>query len=257
LIHVLFEGQLCPYTGCALSQATPVQVVDRRETTVDVSVPVGGSINGMVTDAVTLEPLAHVLITARSPSFQARAVSGAGGLYRINALPSGTYDVEARPAWEGLLGAPQELGLRLEQMLSQTHIGPVTVRAPNGVPAINFPLGYGGRIQGTVTAARTGAPVAGVSVHVNGAHAAQATTDSQGRYDVGGMPTGSYTVFVLGRLPSGVRTPSFADQVYKGLPCAPSSCWDTKGTPVRVTAPRVTGGIDFVLEPFTAATRLR
>lgn len=52
-------------------------------------------ITGTTLDALTLEPQAGVAVTARSPSLQGerRAVSDAAGVYRLDQLPSGTYEL--------------------------------------------------------------------------------------------------------------------------------------------------------------------
>jgi len=249
LITLLYAGRPCSYVGCPLAEGVKVQVTAARETTsIDFALPVGGSVSGTISDKVTGEPLSYVRVMAVSGSFRAPAVSGPDGRYRIDALVTGVYTVEARPAWEGVLGAGLEHARRLEQMLSVERS--VTIAAPAAVASIDFALGYGGRIRGTVTHARTGVPVAGASIQVNGSHSASATTDAKGQYEVTGLPTGNYTVFVLMTdAGTGLRSLPLADQVYKNVPCEARSCWNAKGTPVRVTAPQTTAKVDFALEP--------
>lgn len=141
------------YTGCPIADGLAVRVVDAAETTgIDFALPLGGRISGVVRIAATGAALAWVQVTARNASFEAKAVSGDDGRYVIEALVSGAYVVEARPAWEGVMGAPRSLWSVLESLATQSYQRPadrgnrggpatqVTVTAPTIVDGIDFAL---------------------------------------------------------------------------------------------------------------------
>jgi len=141
LIRVMFGGRVCTYYGCPLAEGEAVRVTEPNQISpIDLALPVGGSISGSLTDAVSRQPVGYVLVTATSESFTARTVSTLDGKYTINALVTGTYAVEARPAWEGTLGAPRELWPLLERLANQTYATRVQLTAPRPVANIDFAL---------------------------------------------------------------------------------------------------------------------
>jgi hypothetical protein len=141
LIRVMFGGRVCAYYGCPLEAGEGVHVAEPNQTSpVDLALPLGGSISGTLTDAVSGQPVGYARVTATSESFQARTVSTLDGKYSITALVTGTYSVEAQPAWEGAMGAPRELWPLLERLATQTYATRVPVTAPQPVANIDFAL---------------------------------------------------------------------------------------------------------------------
>ena len=141
LIRVMFGGRVCTYYGCPWSEAESVRVTEPGQTSsIDLVLPLGGSISGIVTASASGQPLGHVLVTAEGESFSARTVSTADGKFTITALVTGMYTVHARPAWEGTMGAPRDLWPLLEGLAEQTYATRVRVTAPQSVASINFAL---------------------------------------------------------------------------------------------------------------------
>ena len=132
---------MCTYYGCPLAEGAAVRVTEPGQTSrIDLTLPLGGSISGTLTDAVTHEPVGYALVTATAETFSARTVSTPDGKYTVGALLTGMYTVQARPAWEGALGAPRELWPLLERLAEQTYATRVQVTAPQAVAKIDFAL---------------------------------------------------------------------------------------------------------------------
>jgi hypothetical protein len=141
LIRVMFGGRVCTYYGCPLAEGVAVRVAEPIQTSsIDLALPLGGSISGALTEPVSGQPVGYARVTATSESFAARTVSTLDGKYTINALATGTYTVEAQPAWEGALGAPRELWPLLQRLANQVYATRVQVTAPQPVHNINFAL---------------------------------------------------------------------------------------------------------------------
>ena len=105
----------------------------------------------------------------------------------------------------------------------------VPVEAGLDTSGIDLHLFVGGSITGQVTA-EGGAPLESVSIaarRIEGDYWTGAVTDADGRYALRGLPSGSYEVRV------NQRTGAYGNQYYP--------------TPVAVTSPDETPGIDFVL----------
>ena len=150
-----------------------------------------GSITGKVTRASDGTPLANVSVSASSVSGGSWgwASTDATGAYAITGLVPGTYTVSF---------SSQEN--YVDQVWNNKPSGAntgdvVTVAAGAATPGINAAMVVGGQISGTVTRAAGGAPVGGVSIWAQGtAGYRSATSNPDGTYTVGGLPTGSYTV---------------------------------------------------------------
>ncbi|MGV8040769.1 MAG: carboxypeptidase regulatory-like domain-containing protein [Thermoanaerobaculaceae bacterium] len=115
----------------------------------------------------------------------------------------------------------------------QPRTAPTVVAAPQGT----------GMIKGTVRAAATGLPLAGVRVNVVGYYSgtllATALTDATGAYTAGGLGTTTVSVRTTG-------TPGYVDLAYDGAYCEPS-CSAYYGTQLTAQDGVTLGGIDFSL----------
>ncbi len=120
----------------------------------------------------------------------------------------------------------------------------VNVAKGQAVTGIELALGAGGSIEGTVTAAAGGAPIAGVIVEISTGDVlvANAGTDVDGRYRVVGLGTGPY--FARTRTFIG-----FIDELYDDLPCPAATCSASTGTPLALAPAGTRSGIDFALAP--------
>lgn len=149
-----------------------------------------GGVAGRVTAADTGQGLADVLVVV-SPvgvvgSPVAATRTAADGSYLIaTGLPGGAYTVQFRAASAG--GAPNYRDATFPQ--------PVVVTEPELTRDINAVLLRGSTISGRVTAADSGAGLAGVTVIARGsggAVAGSAATDATGAYAVEGLAPGLY-----------------------------------------------------------------
>ena len=122
---------------------------------------------------------------------------------------------------------------------------PITVLSGVVSNGIDFALSSGaGGISGTITDARTGAPLPNVSVQIYtaaGVFTKTAITSLAGVYATAGLAPGTYYARTFQDIPS-----LHANQLYSGKSCG-SACTVTGGTPIVITAGAMTTGIDFAL----------
>jgi Carboxypeptidase regulatory-like domain len=178
--------------------------------------------------------------------------SGEGGLpcqktngsgeYTISGLTSGEYEVEfAPPSNSGL----DYITRYYNEKSSFKEANLVTVSAPNATPNINAELEEGAEITGTVTRASGGTPIKGIMVCASSAPKEPegfgcATSDSNGKYTIAGLPTSSYYVEFgsfseFGEESSG---PDYVTQYYNG------ATNEATATKVSAKAPETVIGID-------------
>jgi len=199
----------------------------------------GGGISGTVTDAANA-PIEKAVVKvwaapdstkppANARPFFASTSTAADGSYTLQGMPPGEYIVAA--------GGGKFL---LQFYQNAPDISTATrVAVQNGQTSsgIDFALALGGSIRGTVTDAATNAPIPYAFVSTRGMttssleHGARA--DQNGVYTIEGLASGEYTLFAVagkyvGEYYNGVTDPALA-------------------TPVTVTAPAATTGIDFAL----------
>ena len=128
---------------------------------------------------------------------------------------------------------------------------------------VDFDLVPGGSIAGTLIDVMKGAPLVGVPYNghwsglpqdvtvdlfdVDGVRFDHATayTDQHGRYQVNGLPNGTF------RVQLGTSLGAFRDalQVYPGIPCATTPCPVAGGTPVTTHDSYAVSGINMPLHP--------
>jgi hypothetical protein len=251
---VIFFGQRQNYVeqtykgSHSQATATPVPVGTTVVTGIDAELEKGASIAGTVTVAATGMPVSGVVACAISSVGEDSgcAETDAAGHYVIKGLPSAPYEVEF---WTG----------ELEQnLLTQYYPGLVYVAHQQEVTGIDAALQAGGQISGTVRAAATGAPLAGVEVCVTEAGQPWAgsclKTPASGRYLFYGASSGAYKV-VFSPEPSEIE-----DSEFWNFPADayPTQWWSGQSTfatatPILVTAPATVEGIDGSLGPGPAA----
>ena len=195
----------------------------------------GGSIAGVVRDE-NGAPIADARVLAwanmtphpgRMPNGFGHAVTAADGSYLIEGLPQGDYHLRAEA--RGFIG---EFYDGVSDLSSATK---VTV-ATQPVTGIDFTLGNGGSISGTITDEDSGDPLPHAFVKVRAANhrfEQGARTDANGQYTITGLPDDDYIVFAAAHRHLG----EFFDD-------APSP---KQATPVNVTGAADVTGIDFAL----------
>ena len=150
------------------------------------------SITGTVTREDDGSPVSGVAVSASGPgNAWASVFTDAAGTYSLDALPAGSYIVSF---------SPEGTDLKREywqNAFAYAQATPVVLTEGQAVTGIDASLAAGGSIAGLVTRTDDGTPLADVTVHAldaNNEIVAFARTDLAGRYDVGGLPAGSYRV---------------------------------------------------------------
>jgi len=247
------SGYLRQYYNHAqkLSEAQAIVVGNVPLTHVDVDLLPGGAVTGIVSAAGGGQPLAEAevcALTAGSGESAGCAITDGEGRYLLTAIPAGSYALFFR-------GDGISAGYAPEYYLNQpdrAHATTVTVTAGNTVTGIDEPLDLGGRIEGTVTAAASGAGLEGLTICLFGTAAAEAqrctASLAGGQYSFPGLTSGEYTVGfdlgdpeIAGADPSGATVGGFLPQFYVGA--------STKGgaQTISLLAPSVVDGVDAVL----------
>jgi hypothetical protein len=243
----LYDGIACP--TCTVTTGTPISVTAGATTSgIDFGLMARGRIAGTVRDTATGLPLpgVRVAIYYSAGYFAAYAYSRETGAWAtdVSLLP-GTYYART----DDTPGYVDEL---YDDVACPDDTCPVTTGQPIGVTAaatttgIDFALGRGGQIGGTVKDASTGLPLSYVDVRIynaSGSHVATTFTNALGVYTSAGrhgLVSGTYYVRTSNSL-------GYVDELHAGIPCPGESCPVTVGTPVLVSAGATTGGIDFAL----------
>lgn len=121
--------------------------------------------------------------------------SGPAGEYSITGLAAGEYNVEFSTPFNGTLDYIRQYYKEAETFEASL---PVNVASGQRVSGIDAALSKGGEVEGHVTVAPGGAPLAGIGVCAWGVNSSQAVacaeTDSGGAYLITGLPTGSFKV---------------------------------------------------------------
>jgi photosystem II stability/assembly factor-like uncharacterized protein len=221
------------YTGKAgKASATGIDVTAPNTTSgINVTLAIGASITGTVTDSATGAGIQYMSVTAYNAVNGSSAGYGytdSSGSYSIIGLATGSYKL--RFSGSGYI----------DQWFSgkadQTTATPVSVTAPNTTSGINVALAKGGSISGTVSDSVSGAAIQGVSVTAvdaaTGSSISSASSDSSGGYRIVGL-AGSYKLRFSGS--------GYVERWYSGKADL------TGATIVSVTAPDATSGINMAM----------
>jgi hypothetical protein len=208
-----------------------------------------GSISGTVTDAKTSAPIAAIEVCAYPPGFEGIGpetvsckATDAKGEYTLTGLLSGQYIVEFSPPAGSQLNYISQY---YNERSSEANASRVTVTAATTTTGINARLREGGIIAGTVSQAGTGAAIGGITVCAQGNGGGNegfecAVTESNGKYSITRLGSGSYTVVFSP--PLGTTRPNYVTQYYSG------QLSRLGATPVSVTAEATTPAIDAALQ---------
>ncbi|MCB9508983.1 MAG: carboxypeptidase regulatory-like domain-containing protein [Deferribacteres bacterium] len=244
------KGFVGEYVDNKLSvlDADTIEIMENAHTRVpDVALDRLGSIAGQVIDEDSKAPLAGATVIAfleydprmlmldlqsMGPvmrSYQARTDNS--GNYFLEDLPTGKYFLKAfakdyLPEYYG--GSPTFENAALVEVAQST-----------AVTGIDFELGIGGKLSGTVVDSATGLPLAGATVSLWSdaiGNPRVAFTDRAGHYQVAGLPAGEYLVFA--------RVSGYDGRFYDGVD------YQAEATPVPITSGANVVGIDFSLPKF-------
>jgi hypothetical protein len=241
-VDELYNDVPCPNSSCAPLSGTGVSVTAGSTTSgIDLALSSSGAISGFVTDTGGLGAASGQVSLYRSSG----DLAGTGQI-----LVNGYYQIRGLSAENYYVVAFGDAGLIPEVYDDVPCLGcnPVTSGMPVPVSAgamtsgIDFTLGQGARISGTVTGA-SGTPVSSAIVEVfdsSGNPVVSTYTDGEGVYltDRVGLPAGDYYATA--------SAPGLDAQLYSGLPCGPT-CDPTSGTPITLTGSDMVTGVDFNL----------
>jgi 5-hydroxyisourate hydrolase-like protein (transthyretin family) len=199
--------------------------IPQGQTSVDAQITLrrGAKLSGTLTDATSGAPLGLALVVMQGPNdFFTTAATDASGHYSASGLPGGLYWLSFIP-----LGTAEQRLIQLRRI--------ITLTPPNALDRVDAALTQGGAISGTITAP-DGTPLQNVQVFVSGVgdDTGYARTDAQGKYTVGGLPSGMYAVRF--------SDPRTELDTYYGDQHDPA-----RVSRVAVTAPNTTAGINAVL----------
>ena len=241
-IAELYDNSVCA-GQCQVNRGTPITVALGATTGgIDFALNIGGQIAGRLTDASTHTPIvnASLSVYAGNGSFVTFANPDLAGDYvTTDGLPSGTYYVTVDA--QGYVGQVYDAHVCVG--CSPTSGNGVAVTAGSTTNGIDFALGVGGRIAGSVTTS-VGAALPGVSLEIRnaaGTFVTSAFTDAGGRFlSSAGLQTGTYFVNVRNQL-------GYVDEVYDNVTCVRGCANATAGTAVAVSLGSTTSGVNFAL----------
>jgi hypothetical protein len=209
----------------SLAEAQPVSVTVAQTTReVNATLSSAGEITGQVTNAATKAPIEGIQVCVEPSAGSNCEWTNANGEYTISELPSGEYK---------LAFSPNGLDYFFERKTS------VVVIAGQVTSGVDQALTEGGRITGRVTDAVTGEPIEGVEAcarEVEGDGEQCGTANANGEYAILRL-IGQYRVEFRSRVSH------YLPEFYGGAFIA------SEASPVLVTAPGITSGIDFALQP--------
>ncbi len=195
---------------------------------VNIEVAKGGRIAGRVTNAATEAPIqgieACVSETLDGTTWDNCATTDNNGEYVLSGFASGEYRVNFRPG-------------ELDYLYSSVTVSVTAGQTDSDVDAA---LTEGGRMTGRITDAVTGEPVEEAEAcarEVGGGQEQCGTANANGEYTILRLPSGEYHVEFRSRVSH------YLPELYGGKFTA------SEASPVSVTAPGTTSGIDGALQP--------
>jgi hypothetical protein len=178
------------------AQAKPVIVLAQIRTKIVAKMLRSGGIAGVVRQKFSQKPIVGTcveILDAHSGSTAAEMQTSVTGAYRLAVAP-GSYDVRFSSCAGGFFltqyynGSPD-----------RRHATKITVGPSHDVTGIDGALGRGGAITGQILDRYGNYPYFGVCAQARvgkspGRVVAEAVSDYEGRYEIGGLPTGHYHV---------------------------------------------------------------
>jgi hypothetical protein len=210
----------------------------------------GAEITGKVTRAVGGTSIPGIEVCAYSAPKELEgfgcATSDSQGEYTIRGLPTSRYYVEFSSDSEFTEESNLDYVTQYyDGATTEATATKVSAKAPETTTEINASLEEGGRIEGKVTDASTGAAIEGILVCAQAGSGESslgqcATTGANGEYTISALASGEYKVGFIQFGPAGAG--KYITQYYNGK----SSLSEAQG--VLVMAPNTTPGIDAAMQ---------
>jgi hypothetical protein len=195
---VWFQGVYAGYINEWYNDKTDFNTADLiwltvNNTTVNAVMDEGASISGRVTDSATGAGIADVYVEIRDTNnnYVSYGYTDIDGNYTAGGLPGGSYKVWFRGVNAGYINE------WYNNKGSSCDADAVEVTAPNTKAGIDAVLVKGGSIAGRITDG-TGQGIPNVYVNIydtNYNNVSSASTDEDGNYTAGGLPSGGYKVY--------------------------------------------------------------
>jgi hypothetical protein len=226
-IDELYDDIPC-FSGCSPVDGTPIVVGAGTTSGIDFALDPGGWITGVITDGATGLPIedAGVEVYTEDGRRVMTALADSNGVYWASGLPTGNFILRAY-SWAGYVAELYDDVVCVEDC-DFSEATPVAVNQPAITSGIDFSLGIGAIINGTVTQEASGSPITNADVLIlddEGMPVVDAMVDAFGNFDSGAIPAGTY--FAV--------TDSWGDwmvdEVYDDIPCA-DFCEPESGTPI-------------------------
>jgi hypothetical protein len=241
-IDQIYSGVTCNPT-CTVNNGTPIAVAGPGTVSgKDFSLAQGGRITGTITQTSTPNPISGVTVsvsTASGAVITSMTSQPNGTFITPQGLPNGQYFLRTSNS-QGFIN---ELYPNVPCIGTNCPAAGGTAVVISGIANVvaNMDLSPGGRISGHIMEGPNAVPGALANVlDSTGLTISSGQVDGLGAYISGaGLPTGSYLV----------RTTNSAgdiDELYLNVPCG-ATCNLAVGSPVNVTSPSTTPGIDFDL----------
>ena len=173
---------------------TPVGITT-ADATANASLALGSRIKGTVTAEPGGQPLSGANIyvySGNQSSAVGYAYTGQDGSFATEGLPPGDYKVRFNAPYQSAY-----LGEWYDNKQTFESATPVKITTPGTDATANAGLQRGSQVNGTITAAQGGQPLANVSVSIDSEDDSAyswAYTDANGKYTSGGLPAGDYRV---------------------------------------------------------------
>lgn len=233
-------------TSAVAPEPAPVQTSTQIPVAVSsIGMTLGAKISGSVYEGDGRTPLAKVRVFAedyQTGNWMTSTNAKPAGSYTLT-VPSGTYAVKACATCE-------QVGKFVDQYFGggssprRQDAIPVSVEAPGSSDDVDFILDVGGTISGRVYGTAEQLPIAGVKVFIEDRQTEDwigaVHTDQDGRYSLSLLSR----TYLVEACPNCSSTEGYLDQWYGSGP----SPRREDASPVLVTAPDLSGDIDFTLE---------
>ncbi|MCA9431128.1 MAG: hypothetical protein KC940_11525, partial [Candidatus Omnitrophica bacterium] len=223
------------------ASATPIQITGTNDQTgIDISIPRGGLIQGVVTQqgaGVTLAGQDLDLFTDTGSFVRAGATTSATGFYQIGPVLPGNYRVRVDP--EPVTGLVRTFH---PSVLFESDGQLVAVSLNTITTGIDIQAPLGGTISGVIREATILTPISGIDLDVfdtiGRRMPVNAASMVDGSYLIGGLPQGDYRIRA-----DPTRAQGFALKYYQ------DTLIEASATSVSVTVGNETSGIDLDLDP--------